>query len=385
MALAVTAIGHVGALGYGATGTLAALRAGLSDPRELPIVVGGEDDEDISAVGYPAGDFADGFFQAGAWVRLACGAIDDLRHAAALPGGADFWQRTALLAALPIIDEDRFRWTLDMLPEAPREFVLEPIAQLCARGVSIVEQGCHPSGHVALAAALQRAESGIGAREADRVLLAAADSYVDEWTLEWLASENRLKTPERPTGLTPGEAGAALLLESEAAARQRRATVRGFVEAVALGAAPLPPPPAKAEGEAAEEELPSLRPEGTKLGRAIAQAVRQVLPQGSTPFAADLYLDLNGEEWRAHGWGHAQVHLARHLDLDRCRTFLPATSIGEVGAAAAPVALSLALWNFDRDGTRDALVVSVADDGKVAAIRLSAPAAATAAAAPRAP
>jgi 3-oxoacyl-[acyl-carrier-protein] synthase-1 len=103
--------------------------------------------------------------------------------------------------------------------------------------------------------------------------------------------------------------------------------------------------------------------------------VRQVLPPGDARFAGDLYLDLNGEEWRAHGWGHAQVHLVREIDFDRCRTWLPAVSIGEIGAAAAPVALSLALWNFDRDGSRDALVVSTADDGKVAAIRLSAPSA----------
>jgi 3-oxoacyl-[acyl-carrier-protein] synthase-1 len=373
MPLAVTGIGQVGALGYGATGTLAALRAGLSDPRELPLVVGGDEEGDIAAVGYPAADFADGFFQAGAWVRLATGAIEDLRHAAGLPTAADFWQRTALLAALPIIDGDRFRWTLEMVPEAPREFLLEPLADLAAPGVSIVQEGCHPAGHVALAAALQRADQGIAAREADRVLVAAADSYVDEWTLEWLASENRLKTGDRPTGLMPGEAGAALLLESNDAARRRHATIRGFVEAVALASTP-PTPSREPRGDAEEDEKrPSPRPQGAKLGRAIAQAVRQVLPPAKGRFACDLYLDLNGEEWRAHGWGNAQVLLAREVDLDRCRTFLPAISIGEVGAAAAPVGLALALWNFDRDGTRDALVVSIADDGRVAAIRLSAP------------
>ena len=62
-----------------------------------------------------------------------------------------------------------------------------------------------------------------------------------------------------------------------------------------------------------------------------------------------------------------------HVDLDACRIFLPADSLGETGAASAPIAVAFALWNFDRDRTDRAIVVSVADDGATGAIRLSAP------------
>lgn len=385
MPLLVTGLGLVTSLGFGAAGSVAAIRGGLSRPEVLEghAVSDGEDGED-PVTGFPASGYADGFYQSGAWVRLGSGALEDLLHRLPIPAASDpGWSRASAVALAPIVDEDRFLWSLEVVPRALEDAFATPILELAGVPIPPAATRGLGAGHVGLAEALTVAISESSAHRLERMLLVAADSYVDTSSLDWLSARDRLKSGERPTGLVPGEAGAALLVESEHAVRARKTQVLGVVEAVALAAAPLRAPPPAAEDDAAEDELPPLPPEGPKLGRAIAQAVRQVLPPGKDRFACDLYLDLNGEEWRAHGWGHAQVHLGRHLDLDRCRTFLPATSIGEVGAAAAPVALALALWNFDRDATRDALVISAADDGRVSAIRLSAAEAAPPAVAPR--
>jgi 3-oxoacyl-[acyl-carrier-protein] synthase-1 len=385
MAIVVTGVGLVTSLGFGSAGSLAAIRAGLSRPEPLEDAwVSDGDDGDDPVTGLPASGYADGFFQSGAWVRLGSGAVEDLLHRAApaAAAGGSIWAGAGLLALAPIVDEERFLWSLEVVPQALSDAYAGPLLELARVPIPAAAVRTLGVGHVGTAAALGHGLQELEARRLERLLIVAADSYVDPASVAWLSAADRLKSGERPTGLVPGEAGAALLVESEHAARARKAPVLGRIETVALAAAPLPPAPA--EGEGAEEDGGAPRlPRGPELGRALAQAVRQVLPPGDGRFAGDLYLDLNGEEWRAHGWGHAQVHLARRVDFDRCRTWLPATSIGEVGAAAAPVALSLALWNFDRDGTRDALVVSTADDGKVAAVRLSAPAGAAAPPPPR--
>jgi hypothetical protein len=62
------------------------------------------------------------------------------------------------------------------------------------------------------------------------------------------------------------------------------------------------------------------------------------------------------------------------VDFDRCRTVLPAESLGETGAASGFVAIALALFGFHEDGDEEAkaIVVSISDDGMVSAIRLGA-------------
>jgi 3-oxoacyl-[acyl-carrier-protein] synthase-1 len=168
-----------------------------------------------------------------------------------------------------------------------------------------------------------------------------------------------------------------LLVEADFAARNRQAQPVGYLEAVAIGQ--LPPPPAKpgnARGTNHEEPAePPPVPPVAPLGRAIAETIRRVLPaaEGDRKYSGDLYLDLNGEDWRARAWGHAQVHLTRAIEFDRCRTFVPAESIGDTGAASAAIAVGLALWNFHKDSSESALVISVSDNGAVGVIRLGAP------------
>ncbi len=367
--LPITSAGLVTALGDGVSGSCAGLRAGLSALGDAPAAeVDDGEGGSVPVAACPTG-YADGFFQTGAWVRLGGGALEDLidRQPGGAPGLAG---RVAFASAAPILDEERLTWTADELPGPLEDHYAGVLRDRYGLDAPPDLRFASAAGHCALAEVLAAAELLLD-RGADRVVVAAADSYLDPLALDWLARTGRLKSASRPTGLVPGEAGAAVLVESEHAARLRRVEILGHVEAVALAAAPLPPPPPG--DEKADEDLPPPRPEGPKLGRALADAVRRVLPPGEARWSGDLYLDLNGEEWRAHGWGHAQVHLGRAIDFERCRTFLPATSLGEIGAAAAPVALALALWNFRRDGTSQALVISVADDGRVAAVRLSAP------------
>ncbi|MGC3999319.1 MAG: hypothetical protein QM767_18515 [Anaeromyxobacter sp.] len=366
MRLALTGVGLVTALGRGATGSCAALRAGVALPVELGAEVEDGEGGMIPAAGYPTG-LADGFFQTGAWVRLATAALEDLGHQSgfALEDAAG-WQRSGLTLLLPAILEPRFRWTPADATDLIHQ-VTDPVASLLRLPAAPAQRSALGGGCTGLASALEGALRQPAQTPRERWVLAAADSYVDGLSLSWLALEGRLKEPGQPVGLAPGEAGAALLLETEHAARQRRAQPLGFIESVALTRAPAGTPPPASPGEEGPTWAP---PPAPALGRALAQALRGVLPAGPAPWHGDLYLDLNGETWKAAGWGHAQVDLVRVIAFDRCRVIFPAESLGETGAASPLIGVALALWNLRRDGAPGAIVCSIGDDGQVAAVRL---------------
>ncbi len=356
--LSLTGVGMVTAVGYGAVGSLAALRAGLSRPWAHPTfrMPDGEGGE-TAVVGHPVRGFAEGFAGPGAWVRLALGAFADLVHGAELPPATDagFWSRTGLVLLGPAADPERFSGLLDEAPDAWERLYARPVVEALRIPWAPGTVRVLGLGHCALAEALQRAGEEVAGRRVDRVVVLAADSYLDEESLTWLCGRGRLKGALGPMGTQPGEAGVAVLVEAGSVARARDAARGGRVLAVALSEP-------RAEGPGGSGEA----------GLALAGVVRRVLPE-ARPFVGDVLLDLNGEAWRAQVWGHAQPHLTRaHLDFERCRIAVPAECLGETGAASAPLALGMAVgafvWGDNPEG--QALLLSLSELGRVAAIRL---------------
>jgi len=350
--LALTGVGALTSLGFGSLPTGAALRAGLSRP--LPLEYGGP-----AVSGHPVQGYAEGFTHAGAWLRLGLGALRDLSTPGkppqpAAPPAARLW------TASPRPDGARFgdegegelgaafaRRLVDQLPPETRPSHAEAVEE----------------GHVGLALALGHAAGALRSGQTEAALIVASDCYVDPMSLEWLAEAHRLKDDDHPTGLAPGEAGVALRLELAERARARGAPL------ALLEAAWCSP----SEGAPAEVWEP---PDACAVGRRMARAIREVLPAGrGNALGAEVVLDLNGESWRGAAWGHAQVALARLLDLGRSRVHLPALSLGETGAASGAVGIQLASHLFARGVAQHgiAVVCSVSDDGRVAAMRLSEP------------
>ncbi|MCY1080164.1 hypothetical protein [Archangium lansingense] len=208
-------------------------------------------------------------------------------------------------------------------------------------------------GHVGCAAALELARQWIDGG-LDRVVVLAIDSYLDPFTLEWLEQRRRLKTSERPVGLMPGEAGAAVLVESRSSAVRRGTRVQAWIRAVTTG-----------------QEPRHLFQDKPNSGEALATVTAACLDAAAsnTPFRGDVVVDLNGEEWRAREWGNARVRIAPRLD-GALKWVLPAASIGDVGAASGAVGLCVAIRSLVRRYAtgRRVLVVSSSEWGDVGAI-----------------
>ncbi|QSQ20740.1 hypothetical protein JY651_36745 [Pyxidicoccus parkwayensis] len=345
------------ALGYGAVGSCAAIRAGLARPQELAgLQVGDGEGGSRPITGLPVSEFAEGFFLAGAWIRLAAGSLDDLRHATEWPPASDalFWSRTGLIALTPRIDEARFGWSLEQRPRALMEDFVRPLLSLQRLPVPAEHLHVTDSGHCGLAVALREVRRQLSERGLERVILVAADSYVDAPSLEWMDGQGRLKQPRRPVGLIPGQAGACLLVEAEGAARARGASWS-----------------IQASGESSTAS-PGGRRAASELGRTLAESLLQVLRAARVPmpYHGSLVLDLNGEEWKSAAWGHAQVHLREHVDFEHCLLRVPAESLGEVGVASAAVGAGVAISDLLRsaDMTASAVVCSLSDAGEASAV-----------------
>ncbi len=346
--LALTGAGLVTSVGRGRP-ALAAVRAGLSRPCALAFAALDEEGLDEEAVtGHPVTGLTEGFSPLGRWFQLGRAAFVDLFQGLGVPSLSDrpFWSTTLLVGALPETNTTRFE-NEDGQPDASREVLLGPLQR--ALGIDLPDRavGCVCHGHTSAAEALQAAGAAIAAGHAKRALLLAVDSYLDDFTLQWLASEDRLKTPEGPTGLSPGEAAACFLLEPLPEARRRKAPVLAVVGPVVVATA-------SSSGRTVEG------------GRALAGCIRAAWSAGATSrFDGPLVSDLNGESWRAEQWGMSLTYLADLLGP--IGLHLPATSLGDTGASSGLVGIALAahLMSRRQDSPGRAMVVSSSDNGTV--------------------
>jgi 3-oxoacyl-[acyl-carrier-protein] synthase-1 len=316
-------------------------------------------------MGAPIEGLTDGFVSSGALVRLAHLAIDGLIRYGALPvrQNSAFWQSTGVAWCFPEISLRRFMWPEDEVPRILHSACGQRLAKVVDLPLALVEDGYATSGHVGAAELLSRLDLVVRDHGLERVILLAADSYLDLPALRGLLDDDRLKTSGNPAGLYPGEAGAAVLLED---ASKPYSSACG-TESRILSTAVRPAPDGFDEEKASESRV-ALAPE---IGRSLADAIGAVLEMsGSGGFCGDVILDLNGEEWKSLAWGHAQIRLQESVNLDRINVVLPCVNFGEIGAASAVAGLCIATRSFVRGyaSSDQSLILSMSDGGAASAI-----------------
>lgn len=210
-------------------------------------------------------------------------------------------------------------------------------------------------GRVAGALALRRARQLLYRAEAPHrhVVVSGADTFLVGPTLMAYDERDRLLTERNSDGFIPGEAGAALLLS-------RPGRKGAGLHVLGLGFA--------RETAAIESEEP-LR------GHGLAQAIAAALADAGTAIEAmDFRItDLSGEQY---GFKEASLALSRLLRVrkEEFDIWHPADCIGEVGAAALPCMLGVALYAARKRYAPGPAVLAHGgnDDGKRVAVVLSA-------------
>jgi 3-oxoacyl-[acyl-carrier-protein] synthase-1 len=319
-----------------------------------------EDGVEEKAFGHPVRT-ADGFQGAAKLLCLAWPALEDLLQRNDLRAFNP--ERTGLYLCLPN-QGSRHVHGEESLEASKRS----PGPGLCARlmkhtGLALPRsQWNHvDEGHAGVIRAISEASVRLRSGQWHRCLIGGVDSLLDPRSLEWLRQAGRLKTPTKPDGLQPGEAGAFVLIERFDAARQRNADVLAVVAGASLAA------------EAGDEQR------GTSSnGAAFAEAVTRVLAAEGASVRADAWLisDHNGEHRRANELGSGLARISQGIPwLGGKSRWFPAASFGDTGAASCAVAICMAVRSFERRyaGGAAAIVVASSDGCECGALLIDGP------------
>ena len=219
----------------------------------------------------------------------------------------------------------------------------------------------HAAGFVAMHAALLELAGG----GSDTCVVAGVDSYLAAESLEWLEENDQLHGAgalNNAWGFVPGEGAGAVLLAIE------RAVDR-------LGIAPL----ARILSVGRGIEKHRINTETVCLGEGLTAAFREALA-GLPPGAkvTDIFCDLNGEPYRADEFAFASLRTGDAFE-SASDFVAPAACWGDVAAASAPLAVTLAAialtkayargsyaftWASSEGGERGAALLEVPDGGR---------------------
>lgn len=356
--LTVTSIGMLTSVGHDAKTSCASHRAGLTRQQALfHYTVSESAIAPAPLTGHRVLLYSEGFVQIGLWIRFAEASIQDSINYGKLPAVSDqsFWKKTGMITVVPLMDEDRFLLPSQNVTEILKEFYLKPLLELVELPIALENTSVVALGHIGIMQAVLEAYGLIHNKKLDRVLIVGADSYLDVLSLDWLAQAESLKTPQNSDGAIPGEAGACIMVEAEAAAHARQAKCEVHIEKAGIL-------------NTANYEVLDPPQIGVELASAVAAIL--ITEKKNGRFQGDIYLDLNGETWKAKSWGYAQTRMQEFIDFSRCREIYPCSSFGEIGAASGVVSACLAVRAYARNYALSdkSLVCSINDNGHVGAM-----------------
>jgi 3-oxoacyl-[acyl-carrier-protein] synthase-1 len=312
-AAVIVSVGACTAVGRGAWSSAAAVRAGVSGFCEHPFL--------IDTAGQPMrGAIAP-------WIDIHLGVVDRLEallfpalDEALEPLAPTFTPSGAVAIALALPAAR---------PGLPDDLQAQLVKRISKRyGQQINTVAAFAAGHAAGLVGLHAACARLREGKLDACVVAGVDSLIVSRTLEWLESCDQLHGAgalNNAWGFIPGEAGAALLLMRESAARRAGLPVLATV----LGSA-----------TALESKL--IKTDAVCIGEGLTQAflgALAALPERAR--VSDVYCDMNGEPYRADEYGFACLRTGERFEA--ASDFVaPADCWGDVAAAGAVLHVLLA-------------------------------------------
>jgi 3-oxoacyl-[acyl-carrier-protein] synthase-1 len=314
--LAITGISMVTPVGYNTAQTCAALRAGIVQFEEFEGIV--------SCCGEPIvvsqiQNF--GSIKQSRLERTKRIGIATCQEALTSLAGQNVYRRPFHLSVL-VNESERPGNLLQLDDKLVREIILE------AGFPSSTPIQFYPYGNAAGMKALQDAQQRMEYDPSTIEFIWGIDSLLAMKTLAYLEKMERLKGPEQPRGIIPGEASVGLVLQAES---MLRSSTSKACRIVGVGVA--------------TEKVTVHSEDEPCLGEGLTTAIYTGLEQSgwSKEEVTQVYCDMNGEVYRAHEW-----MLALCRTLDDPQVTHPADCIGDVGAASAPLLIGMASVALNR-------------------------------------
>lgn len=356
MSVAVEEVGLVTSVGRDAATACAAVRAGLVRPSELLSGPLDDLDEQRALVGHPMRGYTDGYHFVGRWARLAAGAVRDVGSRSQRSGATPLGKECKVVVALPNFGA-RYPLLADCSEETVQALFRRAMRSFVGEaGPSFDEAAVVFTDEAGTVGVLDQAAMLLRTEDAHRVLVLFVDSYVDAASVRWLQQCGRFADEDQPSGLQPGEAGAAVVLIRPERAEEKVCTWASAGPSLSSSEYP-------AGGSSDEVDM---------TGHRLASVLRDCLQRAGMvdPFEGALVLDLNGEHWKAKQFGGALSILGSRLAISARDLQVPCSSVGFVGCATLGVALALAFENGlrQRAGWHRALLIAQSHQGSVGCI-----------------
>lgn len=323
--IVVTGVGMRTAVGNTAVQSCAAIRASISRLREWPhfATSDGEDGGFVAAATQP--DLGDGHWTEKALELLAQPTFEALWQAKLFdlsPQPNQQVLQVRVYLATPYSD----RVGDDSDAERIEGFV-EEFNQFLAEQMLVSEIKVYPAGHAAGLMAIAQACQDIANHDTQVALIYGIDSLLDASYLQDLFNNNLLRTEQESSGIIPGEAGVALIIEGAAQAARRSVTPLATIRSIALDA------------EAVDRSAAA-------TGEALTRCIQNVFQASGDPLKINRVLvDLNGERSRFLEWATIETRcmhaLPRHWQIQH-----PADCWGDTGAAFGVLAVALTANNY---------------------------------------
>jgi len=336
--VAVIGVGARTPVGFTATSSAAAVRAGISVIADHPWMIDrfGELMKVTRDAGLDAG-------LRGPARSIEIG-LDAAREALAVLGGRAAPSVSVLLST----GEDRPGQSA-----GHASTVYAGLTSRLAETVRIDRGGYLAAGHAGGLLAMLRARDALRSGAARLCLVGGIDSYLDPETLEWLDENEQLHSEGNIYGFCPGEGAGFCLLSTLTTAR-------------ALGCRPL----LELVAIAGAREESRIKTETVCLGIGLGSAFRlafEEAPDGLGPVDRIL-CDMNGERYRGNEYGFAVLRNSGHF-RNAASFEAPADCWGDLGAASGPLFAGLVTEAEARDYSKGplSLVWASSENGSRAA------------------
>lgn len=337
MRLAITGLGMVSSIGRDVRTACASYRAGITRPVELSCfqMLSMDDLDTVSVIGHPVTGLTDGFRGAGLCLHLAYFTLKDIISYSEIDlSDSSFLHETGLFINLSKCRDENY----DFYDAALEKSLIDSLNTRFKLKFNPHTQHVFFLGNAGILTAIQKAAECIEAKMVKRVIVMGVDSLVGKADLEYFVSKNRLKTAQSLNGLIPGEAGAAILVEDETSARERKTDILGYIDSVCTGF-----------------EKNNIFKEDQNRGIALSEVLIKTLNGAKS--IQTIYGDQNGETWRAFEYSSALVKISKNCSVENVTAYCPAQCFGDTGAASGAISICAAIQSFVRHYSKSSKIV----------------------------
>ncbi len=338
-------MGIISPIGYDAKNCCASIRCGINRFQHLDYTFIDEADLEVTAI---AGSYlkmvTSGYSGIALLTILSVKALDSLIKSESLDlTDKEFWEKTQISIAL----------TAQRLSDSTlndEDIQVELVSKLFKQFNSVIPYSNFSvrfMNNTSSMHSILEVFDSIESCKYERGIILAVDSLVEGDVLQCYVDAKRILMPGSPNGMIPGEAGAAIMIESPSVLKKRKREPLSYISKPVIN----------------QESEPFLSPKcvsAPALAQTVIESAKLVEEISS------LYLDLNGEVCKAKYYGAAIPAVMNELRYYPETSIVPAECLGDIGAVTPLVSICCAVQSYRRKYSQgsSSLILAIADSGE---------------------